>query len=216
MPSLVQPMKALGMTDLIFSDSRLHAIQRRAYQNFNDQPALRDWLLSRLTIGAYLRYGPWGWHENHFLLPVRVGDHCADLVYWPMDTEPAAGPTNGSEKPETFYPDECFQTVDGAADVFGVEAMSRAIIYNAPLKVFRSPWQLLLAASKNEFIYLNDSPGAVLLNRDFSSWAALSHLSEIHAQNRAHAIELRRFIRAAGKKPPPIKFPESDESQRAA
>jgi len=133
-----------------------------------------------------------------------------------MDVEPETLPAGGSGIPETFYSDECFWTVAGVADIFGADAVSRAFVYGGPLKLYRSPWQLLLAASEDEFIYLGESPGAVLLNRELSCWAALSHFRELHAEDRVHAIELRHFIKAAGAEPPPIKFPEKIEDREAA
>ena len=201
---------------LVFSDPRLRAIQRRAYENFCDRLEVRDWLLSYLSDGTYLRYGPWGWHENHWVVPVRYGDHCVNLVYWHCDLEPIVDDDNGRTKFETFYPDIWFRRVSGVADVIGIEAIHRAIEFDSPLRIYRSPWRLLLASNDDEFITLNGAPGIVVLNNDLEYWSGMARFAELHAEDHSHAVELGSNIRASGAKPPPIFFPDSGENREAA
>jgi hypothetical protein len=187
---------------LVFSDPRLRAIQRRAYENFCDRPEVRDWLLSQISDGTYLHFGPFGYFDNHLLLPVRVGDLCVDLVYWHCDVEPDTA---------------CFRRVVGIANVLGAEAIRRALDFDSPLRIYRTPWRLLLASNEDEFVTINGAPGAVILNvGDPSYWARLARFAELHAEDRSHAVELGSNIRASGAKPPPILFPDSGESRAAA
>ncbi len=197
------------MTTALFTDSRLEAIHRQAYQNFNDRPELRVHLLSQLGDGPYLHFGPWGWWDRHWLIPVRYQDECVDIICWSADIEPMPAPpafrTGGSPD---FHPDTCFRRASGVADVIGVEALHRALQYDTPLRIYRSPWRLILASNNDPFVTDNGAPGIVVLDDDLGYWARMGRFGELHAEDKTHAVELRSLIRASGAKPPPICFPE--------
>ncbi len=58
------------MTDPLFSDNRLGRIHRRANENFNEQPELRDWLLSQLPVSQGVgKDRPGGYFCSRSLLP---------------------------------------------------------------------------------------------------------------------------------------------------
>jgi hypothetical protein len=201
----------------MFSDSRLRDIHRKAYENFCERSELRDYLLSHLTRGAYLFHGPFGWWDRHWLAPVRYEGACVDIVTWSADIEPVPAPpafrTGGSQE---YHPDTCFRRASGVADVMGVEAIHRALRYDSPVRVFRSPWRLILASNDDPLVTINGSPGVVVLTDDLNYWARMGRFAELHVEDREHAVELRSLIRASGATPPPICFPESGMEMEAA
>ena len=56
----------------------------------------------------------------------------------------------------------------GVANALGAETIRRAPDFDSPLRIYRSPWRLLLASNEDEFVTINGSPGAVILNDDLS------------------------------------------------
>ena len=184
------------MPDLAGTPEIIAAVQA-ARRDFTHR--WRTWLLGEISDGAYLAFGPFGVIDKRLAMPIRAAGNVIDIATWPPK-----------------HPDE-YQTLFGAG-LLGVEAVTEAILARGPLRVFRHPWGLLQAAAQDPWIYTRDAPpGCVILPAPApSAYAFLARFPRVVADDKDHARELERLIRAANKRPPRLSFPKSAEARSAA
>jgi hypothetical protein len=162
-----------------------------SYRNLDNRQ--RDWLLGEISDGCYLKFGPFGICDGRLSMPLRNLDKVMDLISWP------------AREPEKF------STLRNS-DLLGVDAFLDAWEGDYALRVYSSPWAMLKAASKDEWITeRRELPGAVVLN------AAASHgifalLPELVAEDRKHAEHLDAAIRNCGRQSPPILWLENEKA----
>jgi len=153
----------------------------------------REWLLSEIGTGCFLKFGPFGVRNGAITMPLRVRDRVIDLVHWPVRE-----------------PDQ-FSTLRGS-DLLGAEALTEALDFDFPLRIFQTPWGMLRATSRDWLITERRAPpGCVVLNP--KAWHGIfAELLELVCESRAHAEEIDRAIRQSGKQSPTIVWLEPERS----
>jgi hypothetical protein len=173
------------------SDIDIEAEMWDAYQRLNNRQ--RDWLLGEIGEGCYLRFGPIGIREEAITMPLIAGGKVTDLISW------------SARQPEKF------STLQGS-DLLGADAFLDALEGDHALHVYSSPWSMLKAASKDEWISERlILPGAAVLNIS-ASHGIFALLPELICEDRTHAEAIDAAIIRSGKQSPAIFWAENERA----